>query len=225
MSEQPGLTASFVIKTVERYYATMQDMAKEDDTCGDEYPFLTEIRIKGKLASLSGEFSKVQAEQQFIAKKAKVGSLSDADTEKLGQLQKQLLIIAENMAYWRSLRIDDIQVSIQFLCDIGYKGPFLLCLRGLAAKLDGDFENAEDLLRRYFAESPDSMHYLANKYLAMLCAAQSKWHQVKRHAMRAIAIKPEDIELHHLMKTAHQELREINFVIQEQNIINLLMGA
>lgn len=225
MSERPGLTASIVINTVEKYYAAMQNIAKEDNTLGDEYPFLTEIRIKGKLASLSDEFSKVQAEQCFIAKKAKIGSLSDADTQKLNQLQKQLLITAENMAYWRSFRLDAVKTSIQFLSEVGYKGPFLLCLRGLSAKLDGDFENAEELLRRYFIESPDSMHYIANKYLATFCATQGRWHLVKRHAMRAIAIKPEDIELHHMMETAHRELGETHFAIQEQNVINLLKGA
>ena len=217
-----GLMATSIIsKGFEAYYRFVQKLADSVSWMIDERDFFSEAAIEHQVRDLGERYK--QAEREMKLYRDRLDELSEEQMIKFKKSLARLQKTISDLAYLRSQKKEDLYATRSFLESLDlFEDPIYLCVQGLIASEEGRHEKAAEYLRGYFASVPDSAHYLANYVMAEICLGERGWRQVKRHAMRALYLTPDNVYLHTLMKTAHRQLGETEGERIEGEIVALL---
>lgn len=222
--EQSSFTSKAIYKTLTAYYQSIQSMAGTlEDTDAENISFSVGF-VNRHIKVLAEMQERNRKELHFHMEKAHQGKLTKEENNEVHRLKQQMANIAEEMAFYKSMDIHGIDESIDFLKKISYDGPLLYCLNGIAAFKNGDYNKADEELRRYFKQCPDAPHSLGVRVFARICYSNQLWNQCKHFSARGIQLCPDDLEFHQMLRDAHMNLGEEGSAQIEDEIISILEG-
>lgn len=208
-------------KTIKTYQNTKISIMKkvtEASNIGDENGFLDNGFIKSQIESLKKEYAFIQNEVSVLT------NLDDRqNVEKLRAYrdrQEELLFL---MAFYASNSFQNIDYCLELTKNMNT--DFTECLQALKAYHEGEFLHALQLFYHYFHRKQALLeHYLINKTYGTLLFQENEYAQAKIFLQKAVEKRPEDIELHKLLKEIYEQLHLDLEKRVETDILSLLGG-
>lgn len=208
-------------KAIENFQNTKISMMKKVIDAShivDENEFLDNGFIKSQIDSLKKEYAFIQNEVSVLT------SLNDRKNgEKIRAYrdrQEELLFL---IAFYASNSFQNIDYCLELTKNMNT--DFAECLHALKAYHQGDFLQALQLFYHYFHRKQALLeHYLINKIYGTLLFQEKEYAQAKIFLQKAVEKRPEDIELHKLLKEIYEQLHLNLGKKVETDILSLLGG-
>lgn len=184
----------------------------------DETTFYSDNEIAVRINNLQSDYRAIAKEIDFITKHS---NMDIDEKQRVSYLINQRREIQEMIAFWASNNCKNIDDCISMFEN--NKSKFLICALAIKDFYSGDKKEAFLKINSFLKDGGDFYrHYLVNKIYGMLLCDMKKYKEAKKYVVRAIKLRPEDIELHKLMSNIHRQEGNITFMEREDNIITIL---
>lgn len=191
------------------------------DGISDELSFLDDGFIKSKIDNLKKEYGSIEKEIEMLIKYDKK---DDYNTQKIHSLMNRRRDIKFEIAFLASNNIRNIDGCLKLLEE--ENTDFKLCLLAIQYYSNGEEKESFDTFYKYFKDKNVVLeHYLINKIYGKMCFALKQYDMALVLLRKAAEKRPEDPELHCILKEIyHLQGRDLEESI-ESSIIKLLGGS
>lgn len=212
-----------ILKKIIRGYndsrmAVLKKLVDNTASIEDENSFLDDGTIKAKIGRLENQRKKLINELKLASK---YGGGSGEDMANKADLLNRLKEAEFDMAFLASNSFEMIDSCLDMLKETST--DFTLCLLALKMYEEGNEKDAFFKFYEYFEDKNGLLeHYLINKTYGTLLYKKNQYAQAKMLLQHAVTKRPEDRELHVLLKDIYNKAgQEVEEQI-EANIIGLL---
>lgn len=209
-------------KIIEAKYKFIRSVDFEESDINDEVLFIDATYIEIRYKNFIKKYNSLQNELENIVKNNEIDSISRERIGKLLNEQDELIIknifIISNSERYLELAI---KILVPIKSNINYK----IGLEAIKKYKDGYFNEADILFRKYYScLSKLPNHYLINKTYAELLMKNNEYSIAMELIRKSIEIKPDDLELHKMIRKIYKSMNMIKEMEVEEKIIKILGG-
>lgn len=208
-------------KTVQAYQDTkLAILRKVIDSSDilDEEGFLDDGFIRAQIRSLKKEYSVIQNEIKIL-----LDVNDDRNIQKLSQYRKRQEDLIFQMAFYASNSFNNLDYCLDILK--GMETDFIVCIEALKAYKNAKHTESFQLFYRYFEGKTFLLeHYLINKTYGTLLLKENQLPQAKILLQKAVEKRPDDVELHLLLRDLYLQLN-LQFESQIESSILKQLGV
>ena len=209
-------------KIIEAKYKFIRSVDFEESDINDEVLFIDDTYIEIRYKNFIKKYNSLQNELENIVKNNEIDSISRERIEKLLNEQDELIIknifiISNSERY--------LELAIKILAPIKSNINYKIGLEAIKKYKDGYFNEADILFRKYYSclnKLPN--HYLINKTYAELLMKNNEYSIAMELIRKSIEIKPDDLELHKMIRKIYKSMNMIKEMEVEEKIIKILGG-
>lgn len=212
-----------ILKKIIRGYndsrmAIFKKLVENTTNIQDENSFLDDGTIKARIELLKSQYKKLVNELELASKH---GDGSGEDRVRKVDLFNKLREVEFDMAFFASNNFEMIDSCLDMTKNANTN--FKMCLLALKLYMEGNEKDAFLKFYEYFKDKDGLLeHYLVNKTYGTLLYKANQYNQAKMLLQHAVTKRPEDKELHVLLKDIYKRIgQEVEEQI-ETNIIELL---
>lgn len=196
--------------------ALIEKLSDSDEGIYDELDLLDDGYIKVKIKRLKKEYEEKQNEINLIEKYNK-----NDDNNNKQELIKRLVEIRFEMAFLASNNIKNIDNCFNLLH--GMNTDFILCIRALKYYSECNEKEAFNSFYSYFKDKKIILdHFLINKVYGIMLYNYKQYNMAATLLRKAAEKRPEDVEVHKILKKIYMETEKSNMIKIEDTIIELL---
>ncbi|MCC5804673.1 hypothetical protein [Rossellomorea vietnamensis] len=200
--------------------ATIKKFSGHETGSLDEPGCLDDSFIKTKIEDLKKEYTKMD---QQIEQLIHFDKEDEYNKQKLKTLFERKEEIHLYLAFLSSNSLMNIESAIHLMKD--QKSHFSMCLEALYHWKEKREIQAYTLLEEFFSLHSEPLeHYLINKVYGILLIRHNQFDQAARFLRKAAEKRPEDLELHVLLKNTYKVIGDLDQIDLHDRILKLLGG-
>lgn len=198
--------------------ALIEKLSDSEEGIYDELDHFDDGYIKVKIKRLQKEYEEKQNEINSIEK---YNMNDNNDNNSKRELIKRLEEIRFEMAFLASNNIKNIDSCFNLLN--GMNTDFLLCIRGLKYYSECNEKEAFNSFYSYFKGKKVILnHFLINKVYGTMMYNYKQYDMAAIMLRKAAEKRPEDVEVHKILKNIYLETNKYNMIQIEDAVIDLL---
>lgn len=184
----------------------------------EEVLFLDDGYIRSKIKELKEQYNSLSSEIDLLIKYDKNDEYSKS---KISYLREQCKDIKLEIAFLASNNYKNLDNCINLVEDIDT--DFKLCIYALRFYYDGNSQRAYQYFGEYFKDKDRFLeHYLINKVYGELLFSIKEYNASANVLRKAVEKRPEDIEIHRILKEIYKLNGQLIEEKIEESILNLL---
>lgn len=201
-------------------FSFIQKMSQSEESIFYETQFLDDATIGCRINRLKDEYERLGSDIEMLTR---YDTNDSYNKEKLKYFVKRRDDICFNIAFLASNSLNSLDSCVQILGDLDTN--FKLCIKALMYYKSGDEQKTFEYFYAYFKDKNVLLeHYLINKVYGSLLYKCEQYDVAMLLLRKAVEKRPEDIEIHRILKDIYllKNMKEEEKI--EQNILEILEG-
>lgn len=184
----------------------------------DEVTFIDDALLKGQIENLKEQYSRLNEVIETL-----VGRQDPKSIEQREEILKVMRGIQVEVIFLAANNLKNIDSCLQMASNL--QTDFILCLEGLKHYEAKAYDLAYQSFSTYFKKHSNPIeHYQVNKAYGSILYKAKQYQLALTLLQRAVALRPEDIEVHRMIHSIYIQMGEQGLSRLEEELISILGG-